>query len=137
MTPTLETFHGERIHLQVTRRRLDGDAYWRQVVLTLDESGRPVEFGAIIIYLQHFPPAARDAILEGYTPLGTILADHQVKHASAPRGFIRVLSDVGMNEALGLAGPQVLYGRLNVLAGEGATLAEVLEILPPLPGRGG
>src|SRR5687768_804489 len=51
MTPTLEAFHRERIHLRVTRWRIDEDTYARQVVLTLDDSGRPVEFGAIVIYL--------------------------------------------------------------------------------------
>ena len=31
MTPTLEAFHAERIHLSVLARRLEGDAYARQV----------------------------------------------------------------------------------------------------------
>jgi chorismate-pyruvate lyase len=132
MTPTLEAFHGERIHLRVTRWRLDGEAYWRQVVLTLDESERPVEFGAIIIYLQEFPPDARESILRGYAPLGTILADHDIEHSSRPTGFVRVISDAGMNEALGLREPAVLYGRRNVLSGHGKKLAEVVEILPPV-----
>src|SRR2546425_1206328 len=51
MTPTLEAFHGERIHLRMLARRLDGDAYSRQVVLTLNGSARPVAFGAIVIHL--------------------------------------------------------------------------------------
>src|SRR5438552_105801 len=68
MTPTLEAFHGERIHLRVISRQLDGDTLRREVVLTLDDSDRPVEFGAILIHLQHFPPAAREAILEGKIP---------------------------------------------------------------------
>src|SRR5438093_11997787 len=93
MTPTLEAFHGERIHLLVLARRLDGDAYARQVVLNLNGSGRPVEFGAIVIHLEHFPPAAREAILEGWRPLGTILHDHQIEHQSRPITLIRVPSD--------------------------------------------
>src|SRR5947209_1447873 len=87
MTPTLEAFHGERIHLRVLARQLDGDAYARQVVLTLNGSARPVEFGAIVIHLQHFPPAAREQILEGRRPLGTILHDHRIAHQSRPLSF--------------------------------------------------
>src|SRR5438034_4474250 len=60
MTPALEAFHGERIHLRVLSRQLNGDTLRREVVLTLDESARPVEFGAILIHLQRFPTAARE-----------------------------------------------------------------------------
>src|SRR5262249_966101 len=68
MTPTLEAFHGERIHLRVLARRLEGDAYLRQVLLILNGGIMSVEFGAIVIHLQHFPPAAREAIVEGFRP---------------------------------------------------------------------
>jgi chorismate-pyruvate lyase len=134
MTPTLEAFHRERIHLRVIERRLAGDSLCRQVVLTLDESERPVEFGAIVIHCGLFPPPARELILEGRCPLGTILADHRIEHASCPRAFLRVRSDAIMNGALGLEEPRALYGRRNVLsAPDGRVLAEVVEILPPLP----
>ena len=142
MTPTLEAFHREKIHLRLVRRHIEGDAYCRQVILTTDESERPVEFGAIVIHTQHFPPAAREQILGGYTPLGTILAEHGVRHESCPQGFFQVMSDAEMNRALGLAAPGqekswVLYGRRNLLlAPEGWRLAEVLEILPPERGIG-
>jgi chorismate-pyruvate lyase len=131
MTPTLEAFHGERIHLRVMRLGLEEEAYWRQVVLTLDESGRPAEFGAIIIYLYRLPEAAREQILEGYTPLGTVLAQHRIEHQSRPQAFMRVTANEEMREALGLTGTAGLYGRRNRLEADGWALAEVLEILPP------
>jgi chorismate-pyruvate lyase len=138
MTPTLEAFHGERIHLRLLARRLDGDAYSRQVVLTLNGSGRPVEFGAIVIHLQHFPPAARETILEGRRPLGTILHDHRIVHQSRPLSFIRVTSDSVMNEALHLREPQALYGRRNVIwDADENQLANIVEILPPIEGGRG
>jgi chorismate-pyruvate lyase len=132
MTPTLEAFHGERIHLSVLARQLEGNAYARQVVLTLNGSARPVEFGAIVIHLEHFSPAAREEILEGQRPLGTILHDHEVLHQSRPLCFIRVTSDGVMNEALHLRDSQALYGRRNVIRdAEGNELANIVEILPP------
>jgi hypothetical protein len=40
-----------------------------------------------------------------------------------------------MNEVLALDGPQWLYGRCNCLSNaSGETIAEVIEILPILPG---
>jgi chorismate-pyruvate lyase len=132
MTPTLEAFHGERIHLRVLARHLDGDALARQVVLTLNDSERPVEFGAIIIHLEHFPATAQAEIREGWTPLGTILATYEIQHTSRPLAFLTVSSDATMNEALALSGPRVLYGRRNILRdASGHELANILEILPP------
>ncbi len=133
MTPTLEAFHGERIHLRVVSRRLTGDDLCRQVVLTTNESQRPVEFGAIVIHVANFPAAARPAILESRTPLGTILAEYEIQHESRPQAFFRLVSDALMSEALGLKEAQVLYGRRNVHSAGGLVLAEVLEILPPAP----
>src|SRR5947208_3193734 len=75
MTPTLERFHGRPIHLQVLRREQRDDFYFREVVLVLDGSDMPVEFGAIKINLALFAPSARRVILEERFPLGHILKD--------------------------------------------------------------
>jgi chorismate-pyruvate lyase len=132
MTPTLEAFHGERIHLRLLQRKVEVGALWREVVLTLNDSRRPVEFGAIVIYLDRFPEAAREAILAGRTPLGTILAEHRIEHDSAPRAFLRVEADALIADALATEACEQLYGRRNVLsAPDGSILADILEILPP------
>ncbi len=132
MTPTLERFHGDTIHLRPLQRRLVDDTMCRQVVLTLDESLRPVEYGAIAIHCRHFPEEARQLIVESRCPLGTILNRYRIPHFSRPRAFFRVTADDFMNEALGLTGRQELYGRRNVLLAPGdVVLADVLEILPP------
>lgn len=133
MTPTLEAFHGEPIHLRLLQRWLCGETLWRQVVLAINGSGSAVEFGAIVIHCDRFPAAAREQILAGYRPLGTILADHAIEHRSCPRGFLRVQPDGLMREALEMGSDAALYGRRNVLTTpEGGILAEILEILPPL-----
>lgn len=133
MTPTLETFHGDRIHLQVVRRQQRGDFYFREVVLLLDASGAPVEFGAIKISLALFPSAARRSILEEHLPLGHILQEHSIQHASRPKAFLRVQSDALINQALKIKGRQILYGRRNTLSDPSQRpLAEIVEILPPV-----
>lgn len=133
MTPTLEAFWGERVGLRVLGRRHQGNTYSREVVLTLNSDARPIEFGAIIVHLEAYPPEARESILTERFPLGTLLALHQIPHFSCPQAFVRVVSDAVINEALELSPePRVLYGRRNILATpENVVLADILEILPP------
>ncbi len=132
MTPTLEKFHGAEVHLTVMRRQQRGDFYFREVVLTLDGTNRPIEFGAIKMNLTLFSPAARKLILEEREPLGHILRDCAVAHASRPKAYLRVESDDFINSALQLTGRHTLYGRRNThFDTQNRPLAEIVEILPP------
>lgn len=132
MTPTLEAFHGKTIHLKVIECNKDCHRYERQVVLVLDGSERPVEFGAIRIHLENFPEGAREAIVEGHRPLGTILARRKIAHRSRPSAYFRIQPDEFIRSALALDGDKELYGRRNTLTdAEGRVLAEIVEILPP------
>ena len=132
MTSTLESFHRQTIHLHVLGRERRGDEYFREVVLQLDGTGKPVEFGAIKIHLDRFPPPARQLILAERWPLGRILKECAVAYASQPRAFLRIASDKLIDQVLDLRGVHVLYGRRNTLANAaGAALAEIVEILPP------
>jgi len=132
MTPTLEKFHGSKIHLEVLRSQQRGDFYFREVVLHTAE-GKPVEFGAIKINLSLFPSPARSEILGESTPLGTLLAEYKVTHTSRPKAFLRIESDDFIQRALKLpAQKQWLYGRRNTLWNpDQLALAEIVEILPP------
>ena len=135
MTPTLEKFHQRDIHLRLLGRRRKGSEYFREVVLLLDDSDQPVEFGAIKIFLSLFTRQARRQILQERRPLGHILQECGVQHNSRPRAFLRLASDRFINEALRLAGANVLYGRRNTLLdSQERPLAEIVEILPPAEG---
>lgn len=132
MTPTLEKFHKREIHIRVMGRRRKGNEYFREVVLLLDETNEPVEFGAIKINLDRFPEGARDQILNEVRPLGTILRECVIVHDSRPKAYLRFATDKLINEALQLRGAHMLYGRRNTLFDpEGLPLAEIVEILPP------
>ncbi|MGV3756292.1 MAG: hypothetical protein ACO1QS_12995 [Verrucomicrobiota bacterium] len=131
MTPTLEQFHGSKIHLEVIRSQQRGDFYFREVIL-LTEEGKPVEFGAIKINLSLFPSAACAQILGERIPLGTLLAEYKVTHTSRPKAFLRIESDDFINTAFKLTGRHWLYGRRNTLWNpQQLPLAEIVEILPP------
>jgi len=131
MTPTLEDYYRSGIHLRVLGSRHTNEEYFREVVLHLDTTDQPVEFGAIKINLTLFNPAARAEILSEKLPLGHILHEHKIPHTSRPRAFLRLASDRLINEVLGLTGAQVLYGRRNTLYDpQQRPLAEIVEILP-------
>ncbi|MBG86965.1 MAG: hypothetical protein CMO80_08715 [Verrucomicrobiales bacterium] len=134
MTPTLESYHGGHIHVTVMRRQTRGDFYYREVVLMRDTDDAPVEFGAIKINLGFFPTLARQDILSERLPLGRILAERKIKHASRPRAYLRIQSDDFINKALQMEGEHTLYGRRNTLwTPENKSLAEIVEILPIEP----
>ena len=132
MTPTLEAFHGSNIHLRLLGKRRRGKEYFREVVLLLDDTDQPVEFGAIKINLNLFSTKAQQQILEERRPLGHVMQECSVRHSSQPKAFLRIATDQVINEALGLKGAHVLFGRRNTLFDpQNRPLAEIVEILPP------
>lgn len=132
MTSTLEGFYQTGIHLRVVSREQRGEEYFREVVLALDDSEKPAEFGAIKIHLDRFPEKARQEILREKFPLGHILKEFAIAYQSCPKAFLRIASDKTINGLLGLAGAHLLYGRRNTLLNaDGESLAEIVEILPP------
>lgn len=132
MTSTLQRHHGETVVLRVLDRKVADGELARHIVLEGARTRRPVEYGAARIRLDALDEGARREVLECRVPLGGILARHGVAFGCCPGGYFRVRSNALIERALGLARPEWLYGRCNCLAdGDGATIAEVVEILPP------
>ncbi|MDQ6632388.1 MAG: hypothetical protein M3Y82_11655 [Verrucomicrobiota bacterium] len=132
MTSTLEKFHNAKIHIKVLAQHTFENEYFREVVLRLDGSEKPVEFGAIKIILDLFPHDVQKEILQEKYPLGHILAKFKIEHASRPQNFLSIASDDFINRALQLTGAHSLYGRRNTLVDPwDRPLAEIVEILPP------
>lgn len=136
MTSTLERFHAHPIRLELLRRQQSGALYFREVVLVLEASGQPVEFGAIKIYLERFEDASQKRILEGSTPLGRILNESGLVYTSRPEAFLKIQADDFISRSLKLPWQPELFGRRNTLRNlNGEPLAEIVEILPPTPER--
>lgn len=132
MTPTLEAYHRNTIHIEVWGRERQGDSYFREVVLRLDRDQRAVEFGANKVNLALFDPGVRRLILDEYLPLGHILHLRKVPHHGHPLGYLRIEADPLMNRAFRLSGRHTLYGRRNTIRDlQGRALSETVEILPP------
>jgi chorismate-pyruvate lyase len=136
MTPTLEDVYQRNIQLRVLHYALSGNVVSRQVVLIPEHDARPVAFGAIKIHLENFPAQARPEVLESKRPLGTILRTQGIPHAGRPNGYIQVRTDAVIESALQLIGPNLLYGRRNIIVdADQRILAQVVEILPPSNGN--
>jgi hypothetical protein len=134
MTPTLESFYRQPIRLTVLTREQQDFSYLREVVLKSANDARPVEYGVIRICLDHLPPTASRKVLDEQRPLGNILQGEAIPHLSWPQAFFRVQSDSHLGHVLYLSQPATLYGRRNVLLdGSRRLLAEVIEILAPVP----
>jgi len=132
MTPTLEDFHKNPIHLEILKSEQRGGFYFRQVVLRLNHDERPVEFGANKIFFGLFPEEAQELIRLEQVPLGRILKDCGVRHKTEARHFLRVEPDELIARAFELEQSVTLYGRKAVISNlQGKSLSEIVEILPP------
>ncbi len=132
MTSRLESFHGGAIVIEVLHCEHTAEAYRREVVLRVESSGLPVEYGAIEINLAAFSGEVRQLILEQHLPLGGLLNRFKVDYRSEPKAFIRLGADPVMQRVFGTQEAREFFGRSNVLIGAGGeTLARIVEVLRP------
>ena len=132
MTSRLEAFHRSTIILEVLHREQSARNYRREVVLHAEQSGLPVEYGAIEINLDAFEPRIRPAILEAHLPLGGLLNRFGVQYRSEPQAFIRLDPDATMDGVFGVFHAPRFYGRSNLLLGaDDQVLARIVEVLRP------
>jgi chorismate-pyruvate lyase len=133
MTVTVERHFGGPVDVQVLETALDGHEYARKILLELRGTGRVVQFGIVQIDLDLLSGPVRDKIVEGKTPLGRVLIEHDVLRHIQPAGYLRVEPCQTMCEWFGLTEPVVTYGRLGVIHTDGKPAIEVLEVLAPVP----
>jgi chorismate-pyruvate lyase len=131
MTVTVEAYHGDRVNVQILARRHDGDTYARKILLTLQKSGRVVQFGIVRIHLQYCSEAVRNKIIAGQTPLGRILIEHDVLRRIEPTAFLRIIPGTAMMNWFGMTRPKPTYGRLALIHCDGKPAIELLEVVAP------
>ena len=131
MTSTLRRFHGADIALEILARERSEDYLVRMVVLRRDDTGAPVEFGAIGVRLEKFEGPLREDIAEGRGPLGGLLEKYAIDYRSSPKGYFKLVADHRIASALDESEGSTLYGRCNELTDpEGFALADIVEVLP-------
>jgi len=132
MTSTLSKFHDDIIQLHVLNQHNQENEYYREVLLLTKSERRPVEYGAIKIFLHKFPESARKAIVEATAPLGQLLHDYNINYLSKPKGFLVIECDSYIGDLLECKEKTRLFGRRNSLYEpyNHSKIAEIVEILP-------
>jgi hypothetical protein len=131
MTVTVEAHHGDLVDVRILQRRLEGDLYARKILLTLQKTGRVVQFGIVRVDLGVCSPEVRDEILSGRTPFGRILINHDVLRRIEPTAYLRLVPGPAMMDWFGLDRPRPVYGRLAIIHTNGRPAVELLEVVAP------
>lgn len=132
MTSALAQFHRSDIGLKVLVEENDSTEYCREVILVSKKSGKPVEYGAIQIWLDAFPDKEKQLIMEGKQPLGGILNQMDSPYVSSPHGYFSIAAPEICRQRFQCKEGETLFGRYNRLSdAEGGELASIIEILPP------
>ena len=132
MTVTVEEHFGDAVDVRVLECRRNGDEYVRKILLALQGDGRVVQFGLVRIDLGVCPTPVRDAIVEGRTPLGRVLIQHDMLRRIEPVAYLKVKLGPTMAEWFGSSEGTETYGRLGVIYTGEKPAVEVLEILAPI-----
>lgn len=132
MTVTMEAFHGAPVEVRVLEAGRLGDFYHRRIILTLEGSGKIVQYGLVRIDLSLLPAAVRNAILAEDTPLGRILIEHNVLRRVEPTAFMRIEPGPTLMQALELPRQTPLYGRTGVIFCDDRPAIAVLEVSSPV-----
>ena len=104
MTSVLQEFHAQSIHLENVEVVREAEHVLRRVVL-FGEDGRPVEFGAIDIWLPHFADDAQRDILACHTPFGPFCIVMKSAIQARQRDFSRLNRSVSSAKPLDWSRP--------------------------------
>ena len=133
MTVTVEEFYGGAVDVQVLGSRRTGNEYTRKILLALKNDPRHVvQFGLVRINLGVCPEPVRNAIVDGKTPLGRVLIQHNMLRRVEPVAFLRVALSPTMAGWFHVPPGTETYGRLGVIYTGERPVVEVLEILSPV-----
>jgi chorismate-pyruvate lyase len=132
MTVTVERFFGDAVDVVVLETWQSGDDYVRKILLKLRSTGRVVQFGIVRIDLSKLAAEVSARIVEGKTPLGRVLIEHDVLRTVSPTGFVQVEPHAEFCGWFDLRACEPLFGRLGIITADGRPAIEVLEVLAPV-----
>jgi chorismate-pyruvate lyase len=136
MTVTVERFYGSPVDVRVLACRRAGHEYARKILLALKGAPRNVvQFGLVRINLGVCPEPVRNAIVEGKTPLGRVLIQHDMLRRIEPVAFLRAVLSPTMAEWFRVPAGTETFGRIGVIYTGDRPAVEVLEILCPVSGN--
>jgi hypothetical protein len=130
MTVTVEAHHGDLVDVHILERHRAEDWYARKILLELQKSRKVVLFGLVRIILAYCGRDVQARIVEGKTPLGRILIEHDVLRRIEPTAFMRVLPGPWTRRYFGVSQGET-YGRLAVIHCDERPAIKLLEIVAP------
>ena len=133
MTRTLERHVGDRAVLRLLSTFSSGASYFRRILLAQGSAGRPMALGAIRVRLDAFTPQLRAKILAGRIPLGRILYEGRFAYTSTVQALLAVEPTPEIMGVFWMPESKMLYGRRSAMFRDETKIADIVEILPPLP----
>ena len=132
MTVTMESHHHSSVDVKVLDSRYEGDIYSRKILLLLQGTTQPVHFGIVRFDFRYVTQAVRDKILEGKTPLGRVLINHNVLRHIDLGAVLRISAGKSLAEVLDMPTGGITYGRLATIFCNQRPAVDLLEISAPL-----
>lgn len=131
MTVTLENHHGGPVSVHPYQIHGQGNLYGRKLDLRLVESGKVVMTGAMLFNFSFCSPQVRDLIVEGKTPLGRILIEHNILRRVSVDSFLKLDASDPLVSRFEMDVPQDAYGRIATIFCDEQPAVDLLEIVRP------
>ena len=131
MTVTLEEHIGGPVKVHVLEEARNENQYARKSLLTDAATGKVVQFGILRFNFDHCRDEVRDRILEGNTPLGRILIEHDVLRRISTHALLRINPNEEIMTHFGLTEITPVYGRLATIFCNEEPAVDLLEIVSP------
>lgn len=129
MTVTLEEFWHSPVKVHVIDCREESALYTRKISLS-NQSGTPVEYGAVQIDLDCCSDDVRKQILARDTPLGRILIENNIMTHINCRLYFRLTPTPEIMLAYGLDNNEPLYGRFATVEFDSQPAMILMEVMP-------
>ena len=133
MTITMEAFHKCAVEVIVIDSRFENELYLRRSLLRKQNApNKMVQLGYVRFNFEYVTECVKREILEGKTPLGRVLIQHNVLRHVDLGAIIRFTAGPGLVKTLQMAEGQVTYGRMATIFCNGSPAIDLLEISGPL-----
>jgi chorismate-pyruvate lyase len=129
MTVALEAYHNSLVEVKTLAEWKDEASYARNSLLARQSDGTVLQFGIMRIWLGDLPVEVREEITARRMPLGRVLIRHNMLREVELITLWRITPGPVLQEHLGVAEGQPIYGRsAQILVDERPTV-QVLEIV--------
>jgi hypothetical protein len=132
MTVTMEQHHGGEVEVRILDRHLEGAQYSRKILLLKKGTEQVVQFGIVRFDLNYVTDPVREEILQGETPLGRVLINHNVLRHIDLGALLKITAGPGVAEYLQMPVGEVTYGRLATIFCNQVPAVDLLEIAAPV-----